>query len=236
MNSEKIKNIVQEALDSGRKTLTEPVAMEILRLSSIPVPKFCVVQDMEDAAKKAEELGYPLVLKIVSPNIVHKSDAHGVSLGIRNIEELEEKMSYMILTVADDSPTASIEGFILEQMAPKGVEVIIGAVNDGQFGPVVMFGLGGVAVELMKDVAFRLAPVTKNEALEMMREVKGFPLLTGYRGDSEKDINAIADVIVKLGEVIKETDGIKELEINPLIVYEHGVVAVDARAILSSGC
>lgn len=236
MDLEKIKNIVQEAFDSGKKRLSEPVAMEILRLSSIPVPKFCVVQDMEDAAKKAGELGYPLVLKVISPDIVHKSDAHGVSLGIRNVAELEEKMSYMILTVADGSPTASIEGFIIEQMAPKGVEVIVGALKDEQFGPVVMFGLGGVAVELMKDVAFRVGPVSKSDAIEMMREVKGYPLLAGYRGEAGKDIDAIADVIVKLAEMISEIDGIKELEINPLIVHDHGVIAVDARAILLAGC
>lgn len=232
MDGEKIKNIVKEAFDAGKKNLSEPVAMEILRLSSIPVPMFCVVKDMEDAVKNAEEIGYPIVLKVISPDIVHKSDAHGVSVGIRNSEELEEKMSFMILAVADESPMACIEGFIIEKMAPQGVEVIVGAVKDEQFGPVVMFGLGGVTVELMKDTAFRLAPVDKNEAIEMMREVKGYPLLAGFRGGSAKDVEAVADVIVKLAGIISETDGIKEFEINPLIVHEHGVVAVDARAIL----
>ncbi|MBI5887905.1 MAG: acetate--CoA ligase family protein [Deltaproteobacteria bacterium] len=234
MDNEKIKNIVKDASDAGKKTLSEPVAKEILRLSSISVPIFCVVQDMEDAVKNAEEIGYPVVLKIISPDIVHKSDMHGVSVGIKNSGELEEKMSFMILAVADESPTACIEGFIIEKMAPNGVEVIVGVVKDEQFGPVVMFGLGGAAVELMKDVAFRLAPVDKNEAVEMMREVKGYPLLAGFRGSSAKDIEAVADVIVKLAGMISETDGIKEFEINPLIVHEHGVVAVDARAVLES--
>ena len=136
----------------------------------------------------------------------------------------------MLLRVADESPTAMIEGFMIEEQVPKGVEVIAGAVKDEQFGVVVMFGTGGVAVELMKDVSFRLAPIDRTEALEMMSEVKGFPLLTGFRGDTIKDVFAIADVLVKLAEIVEKTDGLKELEINPLMVYEEGVMAVDARA------
>ena len=145
-------------------------------------------------------------------------------------EEIEHQWSTMLLRVADESPTAMIEGFMIEEQVPKGVEVIAGAVKDEQFGVVVMFGTGGVAVELMKDVSFRLAPIDRTEALEMMSEVKGFPLLTGFRGDTIKDVFAIADVLVKIAEIVEKTDGLKELEINPLMVYEQGIMAVDARA------
>ena len=233
-DEKKIKAIVKEALDAGKKTLGEGAAKEILSLLSIPVPSLRVVHDIGHATAAAEGLGYPVVLKIVSPDIVHKSDVHGVAVDIKDSQELEEKMSQMILFLADANPAAHIEGFIIEKMAPKGVEVIVGVIRDEQFGPVAMFGMGGAAVELMKDVSFRLAPVDKNEAVEMMREVKGFPLLTGFRGDTVKDIEAIADVIVKLANMLEETDGIKELEINPLIVHEKGAIAVDARAVLKT--
>jgi len=134
--------------------------------------------------------------------------------------------------ISDHYATARIEGFLIERMADKGVEVIVGGVRDAQFGPAVMFGIGGVMVELLKDVSFRLAPVTKVECLEMIKEIKAYPLLTGYRGSEPCDIDAIADVIIKVGDIISEMDDIKEMEINPLITYPDKVIAVDARVIL----
>lgn len=225
-----IERIVKEALSLGEKALVEPEAKEVLKLSSIPVPRFQVVKDVRAAVEAAESIGYPVVLKVVSADIVHKSDIGGVATDIKTKEEIERQWSTMLLRVADESPTAMIEGFMIEEQVPKGVEVIAGAVKDEQFGVVVMFGTGGVAVELMKDVSFRLAPIDRTEALEMMAEVKGFPLLTGFRGDTIKDVFAIADVLVKLAEIVEKTDGLKELEINPLMVYEQGIMAVDARA------
>ena len=229
MDIAKMEKIVKEVLSLGRAALVEPEAKEILRLSSVPVPRFVLAKDMTDAVEATDKIGYPVVLKLVSPDIVHKSDVGGVALGIKNSRELEQRWSEMILTVADETPTALIEGFLVEEMVPKGAEVIVGAVRDPQFGPVVMFGTGGVAVELMKDVSYRLAPVTREEAFEMMGEVKGFPLLTGFRGGTVKDLGAIADVIMKVAEIIEKVDGLKELEINPLVVHERGAVAVDAR-------
>lgn len=232
MDNREIERLVKEAISLGKKTLVEPEAKEVLRLASIPVPRFQVVKDVNAAVEAASRIGYPLVLKLVSPDITHKSDVGGVVVGIKDAKELELMWSQMILNVADENPVAMIEGFLIEEMAPKGVEVIVGAIKDEQFGPVVMFGVGGVAVELMKDVSFRLAPLDKKEAFEMMAEVKGFPLLTGFRGGSFKDLDAIADVIIKLSGVVSSIDGLKEIEINPLIVYDQGAVAVDARAVL----
>lgn len=232
METGRMEKIVKEVLSLGRTSLVEPEAKEILRLSGVPVPRFVLAKDMVEAIEATEKVGYPLVLKLVSPDITHKSEVGGVALGIKNRAELEQKWSEMILTVADEIPTALIEGFLVEEMVPRGVEVIVGAVRDPQFGPVVMFGMGGLYVELMKDVSYRLAPVTREEAFEMMGEVKGFPMLTGFRGGTVKDLGAIAEVIMKVAGIIEKVDGLKELEINPLVVHERGAVAVDARGVL----
>ena len=232
MDVRSMERIVKETLSLGRKVLVEPEAKELLRLASFPVPRSRVVKDVSAAIEAAREIGFPVALKLVSPDIIHKSDAGGVFLNIVNEKEIEEKWSSVILGVADDYPTALIEGFLIEEMAPRGAEVIVGAIRDEQFGPAVMFGIGGVTVELMKDVSFRLAPITREEAFEMMGEVKGFPILTGYRGQTIKDLDAIADALIKLGDIIGKVDGLKELEINPLIVHERGAVVVDARAVL----
>lgn len=232
METDRMEKIVKEVMSLGRASLVEPEAKEILRLSSVPVPRFVLAKDMVEAIEASDKVGYPLVLKLVSPDLTHKSEVGGVALGIKNRAELEQKWSEMILTVADEIPTALIEGFLVEEMVPKGVEVIVGAIRDPQFGPVVMFGMGGVAVELMKDVSYRLAPVTREEAFEMMGEVKGFPMLTGFRGGTVKDLGSIAEVIMKVAGIIEKVDGLKELEINPLVVHERGAVAVDARGVL----
>src|SRR3990170_2439369 len=225
-----IERIVKEAISLGRTVLVEPEAKEVLRLATIPVPRFRVVKDVNVAMDVAEEVGYPLVLKVVSPDILHMSDVGGVEVGIGDRKGMEDAWARMILHVADEKPMSVIEGFIIEEMVPRGVEVIVGAIKDEQFGTTVMFGTGGIAVELMKDVSFRLGPLDKDSALEMMSEVKGFPLLTGYRGDTVKDIESVAEVMVKLSQIVEGTNGIKELEINPIMVYEKGVLAVDARA------
>ena len=232
MDTGSMDRIVKEALSVGRKVLVEPEAKEVLRLASFPLPRSKAVKDVAGAIDAAREIGFPVALKLISPDIMHKSDAGGVFLNIMDEREIEEKWSRIILGVADDYPTALIEGFLIEEMVKKGAEVIIGCVRDEQFGPAVMFGIGGVTVELMKDVSFRLAPITREEAFEMMGEVKGFPILTGYRGQTVKDLDAIADALIKLGDIVGRIEGIKEFEINPLIVHERGAVVADARAVL----
>lgn len=227
-----IEKIVKETLSLGRKTLIEPEAKAVISLASIPVPRHKVVKDMAGAVEAASEIGYPVALKLISPDILHKSDIGGVALGIRDAGELEMNWSRIILGAADEAPASVIEGFLIEEMAGQGTEVIVGGIRDAQFGPAVMFGLGGVAVELLKDVSFRLAPVSREEAFEMISEVKSYPLLTGFRGGSHKDLDAIADVIMKIGRIMEGVSAIKELEINPLVVYERGALAVDARAVL----
>ncbi len=230
MGIEGIERLVKESLSLERENLVEPDAKEILRLAGIKVPVFKVVKDVNVAIEEGGKMKYPLVLKLISPNIIHKSDVGGVRTGIKSPGEIEDAWSEMILRVADEAPMAMIEGFIIEEEARSGVEVILGAIKDPQFGVTVMFGTGGVAVELMKDVSFALAPLDEEAALKMMSEVKGYELLTGYRGSAPCDVRAVASVLVKLSKVVGSTNGLKSLEINPLIVYEKGVVAVDARA------
>jgi len=232
MDTGSMDRIVKEALSVGRKVLVEPEAKEVLRLASFPLPRSKAVKDVAGAIDAAREIGFPVALKLISPDIMHKSDAGGVFLNIMDEQEIEEKWSQIILGVADDYPTALIEGFLIEEMVKKGAEVIIGAVRDEQFGPLIMFGTGGVAVELMKDVSFRLGPLSKKEAIGMMTEGKGFALLTGYRGETFKDIEAVAEIILMVSHIMEEVGALKELEINPLLVYERGVMAVDARAVL----
>ena len=225
-------NSIDELIKGGKGSLVEPEVKGFLKQCSIAVPRSFVEADLEVAAIKAEEIGYPLVLKVVSRDVIHKSDVGGVAVGLRDEQELRRAWNEIYVSIAHRCPSAKIEGFLVEEMAPRGVEVIVGALVDEQFGPTVMFGMGGVAVELLKDVSFRLAPLTEQEAIKMMEECKGFPLLTGYRGNPAKDIEAVAGVIVKLAEIITESKLVKEFEINPLVVHDDGCMALDARAIL----
>jgi len=223
---------IDELIKDGAGSLVEPEVKGFLKECSIAVPRSFVEIDLEVAIVKAAEIGYPLVLKVVSRDIIHKSDVGGVAVGLRDEQELRRAWNEIYVSIAHRCPSAKIEGFLVEEMAPRGVEVIVGALRDEQFGPTVMFGMGGVAIELLKDVSFRLAPIDEAEAIEMMKECKGFPLLSGYRGNPAKDVKAAAGVIVKLADIITESKLVKEFEINPLVVHGDGCMALDARAIL----
>ncbi|VAV84610.1 Acetyl-CoA synthetase (ADP-forming) alpha and beta chains, putative [hydrothermal vent metagenome] len=223
---------IDELIKDGVGSLVEPEVKGFLKECSIAVPRSFVEIDLEVAIVKAAEIGYPLVLKVVSRDIIHKSDVGGVAVGLRDEQELRRAWNEIYVSIAHRCPSAKIEGFLVEEMAPRGVEVIVGALRDEQFGPTVMFGMGGVAIELLKDVSFRLAPIDEAEAIEMMKECKGFPLLSGYRGNPAKDVKAAAGVIVKLADIITESKLVKEFEINPLVVHGDGCMALDARAIL----
>ena len=232
MIQQEAKKLITDAIQSGRTSLIEPEAKAFLSSFNIPVPKNVFVRSAEGGIDAANNMGYPVVLKVVSRDILHKTEAGGVMAGLKNAQEVEDSFNEMIFDLSDHYATAKVEGFLIERMVDKGVEVIVGGVRDAQFGPAVMFGIGGVIVELLKDVSFRLAPVTKEECLAMMEEIKAYPLLAGYRGSEPSDIDAIADVIIKVGNIMAEAVEIKEMEINPLIVYPEGVMAVDARVVL----
>jgi acetyl-CoA synthetase (ADP-forming) len=234
MTKQEAKKIIEDAVAAGRKSLLEPEALGVLKAWEIPVPECVVVKDVEEAVSAAKNIGYPVVLKVISPDILHKTEAGGVKTGLKNEQEIVDSFNEMIFDISERHTTAKIEGFLIEKMVDKGIEVIIGGIRDAQFGPAVMFGVGGVMVELLKDVSFRLAPVTEEECIEMMMEIKSYPLLTGYRGAEPCDTDAITNIIIQVGSIMHEVDGIRELEINPLIAYPKGLMAVDARVVLSS--
>ncbi|MCX8188171.1 MAG: acetate--CoA ligase family protein [Nitrososphaeria archaeon] len=226
------KNIVLKALSEGRNVLLEPEAYNLLSAYNIHVCKHKMVSSLEDALKAAREIGYPVVLKIVSPDIVHKSDVGGVKINILNDSHLRESYETLMNDVKRNAPNARILGVLVVEMAPKSVEVVVGMLRDPTFGPTVMFGLGGIFVELMKDVVFRIAPVTKEEALEMIKKIKGYPLLSGFRGSKPLDINSIAELISTVSRIGVEIPEIDQMDLNPIIVYETGFLIVDARVIL----
>ncbi len=232
MKKEEAKKLVIETFAAGRQTLLEPEAKALVSAWGIQVPKSVLIEGFEDLAVKLKALKPPLVLKVVSQDIIHKRDVGGVITGIKDIEEVSNALQEMKETLAQEAPKARIEGFLLEEMVPTGIELIIGGLRDPQFGPAVMFGTGGSTVELVKDVSFRLAPLSREEVFAMMKEVKSYPLLTGFRGSKPVDLEKLASAIMKLSEILLEIDAIKEIEINPLLVCNVGAAAVDARVVL----
>lgn len=214
--------------------LLEPEAKALVAAWGISVPKYLWIKAPEDVRVKAEELSPPFVLKVISPDIVHKRDVGGVILGLQDTEEVRTAVHEMTRDLRRSAPEAQIAGFLLVEMVPPGIELIVGGLRDPQFGPAVMFGTGGIAVELLKDVSFRLAPVSREEAFAMMQEVKSYPLLTGFRGSRPVDVEQLASAVVALSDILLSLDEIREIEVNPLIVSESGAVAVDARVVLDS--
>ncbi len=230
---EDIARIFERAVNEGRKWLLEPEAKCICKQYSIPVPEGIVVKDIDEAVKYAGKIGYPLVLKIVSKDIIHKTDVGGVITNIVDEYSLRRAFNSIVNNVRLNAPSAHIDGFLIEKMYESSIELIVGMNRDIQFGPVVMFGVGGVFVEVYQDTSFRLAPLDRREAIEMIREIKGFKLLTGYRGLKPVNLDVIADIIVKVGDLAVKYDVIKEIDLNPIFAYEDRAVAVDARIILA---
>lgn len=226
------EKIIKNVLASGRGTILPDEALDIIKSSGISTPDYVLVKTVKEAIEASRMIGFPVVLKVVSPDALHKSDIGGVAVDVGSEEEVEKRYNGIMDNLAKDIPDACITGILVQKQARQATETIIGGIRDEQFGPAVMFGLGGIFVELFKDAAFRIAPVTETEALEMMKEIKGYPILSGYRGMKELDISQIAKTIVTISELISNVDEIKEVELNPLFVYEKSVVAVDARIII----
>jgi acetyl-CoA synthetase (ADP-forming) len=228
----KTDKIIESARMEGRKTLLEPEAKTICAEYGITVTKFNVAKTEKDAIRMAEKAGYPVVLKIISPDIIHKSDAGGVAINLKNEDEVKAAYTRILDNAKKYKEDAKIVGILVEEMATQSTEIIIGAVKDPQFGPTIMFGLGGIFVELLKDVTFRVAPITAQEAAEMVVEVQAFPLLNGYRNTPPADVKAIVNLIVRVSKLVTENPEIKELDLNPVMAYKEGVKTVDARIIL----
>ena len=228
-------DLFAEARKQGRAALDESAGKKLLAGYGIAVPNSLVLRDAGEAASVFAALKPPLVLKVMSPDILHKSDVGGVRIGLHSAEALVSAIREMM--AVPQISGARVDGFLAEEMAPAGLEVVIGGVRDPQFGPMVMVGLGGIFVEVLADVAFRICPITRLDAEEMLDELKGAALLRGVRGRKPVSRAAIVDALLKVGGegglLMTHGDDIAEADINPLIVSETGAVAVDARFILT---
>lgn len=227
------REIIDEAVKMGKGFLPEYEAYQICDEFDIPYSFTRFATDWEQLENEAAGLGYPVVLKIVSPAIVHKSDVGGVITGINSREELEKGYHQLIKNVREKAGDVPIQGVLAQRAMPKGVEVVVGGIRDEHFGPVIMFGLGGIMIEVFKNVAFRLAPLNQDEALRQIMDTKAYEVLKGVRGTKPCDINALARLIVNAGKLLAEIPEIQELDFNPILVYSDGCVAVDARMIIN---
>jgi len=228
----KALDMFAQARKESRNYLLEPEAKIVCMEYGIPVTRFKVALTQDEAVKFADQIGYPTVLKIVSPDILHKWDLGGVMLNLKSATEVKDAYNKILEKVKRHKPDAKITGILVQEMAPSSTEVIVGSIKDPQFGPALMFGLGGIFVEVLKDVTFRIAPITETDAREMITEVKGYPILKGYRGQPPADVDAIVKILMNTSRLIMDHMEIKELDLNPIMVYDKGAKTVDARIIL----
>jgi len=225
--------IVAHAREQGRNLLTEIEAKAILEDAGIPTTSARLATSPDEAARIAGEIGYPAVLKVVSADIVHKSDSGGVALGLSDEAAVRAAYEQILASVAAAEPGARIDGVAVQAMARPATEVIVGVSRDPQYGPLLMFGLGGVYVEVLKDVSFRLIPITPRDAHQMVREIKSRPLLEGYRSREPASLEALEQLLLAVSNLVEAHPEIEQLDLNPVLAYRDGVLAVDARAYLS---
>lgn len=214
--------------------VSEPETIQLLEEYGIPYPTHGFARDAKEAGRIAEELGFPVVLKVVSPEVLHKSDAGGVLVGLEDSASVRQGYSEVVDRVRSLVPGAQIEGLLVCKQAPEGLEVIVGALEDETFGSTVMFGLGGIFAEVLRDVSFRVAPLHRRDAEEMIREVQGYPLLSGARGQASLDLEALIDLLLSVSRLVTEHRETRELDVNPVRVYEHGLLALDARMVMKA--
>jgi 4-hydroxybutyryl-CoA synthetase (ADP-forming) len=227
----KARDVLENVIKSNRINLLEEEGYEILKAYGFSTPKKFLATNEEESAKAAEEIGYPVVMKIVSPQIIHKSDAGGVKIGIKNQQEAIKAFNEILLNVKKYKSDAEIKGVLVQEMIGSAKETILGAKRDPLFGPLIMFGLGGIYVEVLKDVIFRIAPIDEQQAKEMVESIKTIKLLKGVRGEKESDIDGIVESIQRLSQLVTDFPEIEEFDMNPLLVLEkgNGVRAVDVR-------
>jgi len=234
MKEEALK-VIEEVLSQGRKSLVEYEAKQVLKAYGLPLPEEKLAKTVDEAIKYANKIGYPVVMKLMSPQILHKSDAKVVMLNIKNDEELKQKWEEIHENARKYKADAEILGVLIAPMLKPGREIIIGVTEDPQFGHALMFGLGGIFVEILKDVTFRIIPIEEKDAWAMIKSIKGYPILAGARGEAPADMKAIVDMMLKVSQLINDLkDYIKEMDLNPVFVYPEGegTVIVDARIIL----
>ena len=226
------QEIIDRVRSEGRTILTEIESKQLIKQAGISVSDTRLATSGEEAISTSKQFGFPVVLKIASPDVVHKSDAGGVKVGLKTSKQVGKAYDDILEAIRQKYPQAMIQGVAVQKMARPGVEVIIGMSKDAQFGPVLMFGLGGILVEILKDVSFRIVPLTKRDAGEMIREIKGYPLLQGYRGQEPVDVSNLEELLLKVSDFVEQNPAVKELDLNPIFAYSNGAIAVDARVVL----
>jgi len=230
----KVAEILNSTRKEGRRELMELESKRVLAAWGVPVNRTELARDISEAVKVAREVRYPIVLKIASPDIIHKSEAKGVKVGLSSELELRQSFGDLIDNARAYKPDAKILGVTIQEYLPPAREVIVGALQDPSFGATVMFGLGGVWVEVLEDISFRLAPLSAEDAREMIQEIKGYSVLAGIRGTPLADVGALVDIIQKVGQLAHEFSEIAEMDLNPIFTFDDGkgAVVADARIIL----
>ena len=223
-----ITELLKNKLESNQTVLTEFESKNLLKKIGIPIPEQELATTKEETIAAAKKIGFPVVLKLMAEDIIHKSDTGAVKLNINNEVEIANAYDELMKI-----PSQSEKSISVQKMAAEPItELIIGMTTDAQFGPALMFGIGGILVELLEDVSFRIAPITEYDAREQIHEIKGFPILDGYRGKPKADIDAIVNTLLKISDLVIKHEEINEMDLNPVFIYENGLVCVDARIIL----
>lgn len=226
-------SILEQLKNKGRSILAEVEAKEVLQEAGVPVNQTFIAGSRIDAVSLSVKLGFPVVLKVVSTEMTHKTESGGVRLGLTGSEQVEEAYDSILAAARAKNPQARIEGVSVQKMIGAGTEVIIGMTKDPQFGPMLMFGLGGILVEVLRDVSFKIVPLTETDARDMIAGIKGYPLIKGFRGSTPVNEDALAEVLLRLSGFIEQHPEIEEIDINPLIATGGGVTAVDARMVIN---
>ena len=230
-----VNKLFEETIQTDHKVITEELSKSILKTYGIKVPPYALATSSSEAVKQAKKIGFPLVMKVVSPQILHKTDVGGVKVGINNVADVKKTFDDMFGRLSKKKGV-NVKGILLEKMVPQdGVELIVGIQNDPQFGPMIMVGLGGIMTEVFKDVAFRMLPITTSDAKSMLNELKGSKLLKGFRGSKPVDLNMIAKALVQIGKMgVDNADYVNSIDFNPVIVYPKSYFVVDAKIILNN--
>ncbi|MCL6611971.1 MAG: acetate--CoA ligase family protein [Peptococcaceae bacterium] len=226
-------SVLERFKSQGRSILAEVEAKEVLREAGIPVNETLIARTREEAVSLGMKLGFPVVLKIVSPDVLHKTEAGGVRLNLSGPEQVGEAYEKIMAGILERYPRARVEGVSVQRMVSGGTEMIVGMTKDPQFGPMLMFGLGGILVEVLRDVCFRIVPLTEIDARDMITGIRGYPLIRGFRGSAPVNEDAVVDVLMKLSDFIDGHPEIEEMDINPLMAAGNGVIAADARIVLA---
>ncbi|MFW9819464.1 MAG: acetate--CoA ligase family protein [Candidatus Thorarchaeota archaeon] len=223
-----IAEVIKNKIETNQMVLTEFESKELLTQIGIPVPIQKLTTSKEETISAAKDIGFPVVLKLMAEDIVHKSDTGAVKLNLKSKEDVDKAYNELM-----QIPSQMDKKISVQKMADEPItELIIGMTTDPQFGPALMFGIGGILVELLEDVSFRIAPITEYDAKEMIHEIKGFPILDGYRGKPKADIQAIIKVLLKISDFVVQHEEINEMDLNPVFIYNNGLICVDARIIL----